>query len=311
MTPMIANPRVPSRAFALVLAGGGARGFAHAGVLRALEQLGAVPSAAIGVSMGALVAATYALREDWYQALLGVARSSFPQPLHARAGGRRTASERIRAPFRLARGVWELFFGWGVGTSALAPARKMLDELTQGRPLESGRIPVAVCATDLVSGRRVVFRSGSASDALHASAALAGIAPPLRRRDQLLADGVYADIAPVDVARDLGCPVVIAVDPGQALVTGEIHNGFGAMLRAIEICQMQHASLRFAQADLVLRPQFARTIDTLEFGARRECVAAGIRVVREQQRAIGQLLALGAAPKGTMNSAPGRIQRAR
>ena len=59
------------RRFTLVLAGGGTRGYAHVGVLRALEHMGLAPSGIAGVSMGAVVGATYALRDDWYTALIG------------------------------------------------------------------------------------------------------------------------------------------------------------------------------------------------------------------------------------------------
>ncbi len=276
--------------FTLVLAGGGARGFAHAGVLRGLELLGYQPSAIVGVSMGAVVGATYALRSDWYRALLELDLRAFPTPLHEPEEARRSIADTVRWPVTLVKAVWEMFFGWGAGTSALAPARAAMGRLTAERTLEEGRIKIAVSATDLVSGSRVILRTGPASDALHASAALAGIAPPLKRGAQLLADGVYTDIAPIDVARAFGHPVVIAIDPGQALVTGEIRNGFGAMMRAIEICQLQHAHLRFAKAGLVRRPRFHRIVDTLDFGARRECVAAGLRIVRTQRPVIERLL---------------------
>lgn len=276
--------------FTLVLAGGGARGFAHAGVLRGLDSLGYQPSAIVGVSMGAVVGATYALRSDWYRALLELDLRALPTPLREPEGARRSIANTVRWPATLMRAVWEMFFGWGAGTSARAPARAAMGRLTAERTLEEGRIEIAVCATDLVSGSRVILRTGPASDALHASAALAGIAPPLKRGGQLLADGVHADIAPIDVARAFGHPVVITIDPGQALVTGEIRNGFGAMMRALEICQLQHARLRVAKADLVLRPLFRRTIDTLDFGARRGCIAAGRRVVRTQRPEIERLL---------------------
>ena len=62
----------------LVLSGGGARGFAHVGVLRALNHLGIYPDLIVGVSMGAAVGATYALNDDWYDALIDMDISGFP-----------------------------------------------------------------------------------------------------------------------------------------------------------------------------------------------------------------------------------------
>jgi NTE family protein len=275
--------------FALVLSGGGARGFAHVGVLRALEARGLRPAAIVGVSMGAVVATTYALRDDWYSTLLAMDTRAFPRPFRSVGGGRPPLRVRVGRLFGYARAMREMFLGWGLGTRALFAGARLLRQLTLGRNLEDGRIPVAVCATDLRAGVRVVLRSGSASAAAYASSALAGVLPPLQRGDQLLCDGVYADIAPIDVARSFGCPAVVAVDAGQALVS-EIRNGYQALTRAVEICQLTHAHLRFREADLVLAPTFARTIDTLDFSARRECVAAGIEAVRRNRAELRRLL---------------------
>ena len=76
-------------------------------------------------------------------------------------------------------------------------------------------MPVAVVATDLVSGERVVLSHGSAAEAAYASSALAGILPPLTRYGMLVADDAYVDIAAVDVARDLVPDSVLAVDSGS------------------------------------------------------------------------------------------------
>ncbi|NIP58526.1 MAG: hypothetical protein GWO17_11140 [Gemmatimonadetes bacterium] len=278
------------RPFTLVLGGGGARGFAHAGVLRALEREGLLPAGIVGVSMGAVVAATYAHRDDWYRAVLSMEVSAFPGPVEtdgADASGLLPTARKVIAHLRV---LEKMVMGWGPGTGAREAGLSELRALLRSEELDGGRLPVAVSATDLTSGRRVVMRSGTAVDAVYASAALAGVLPPLEAGDHLLADGAYTDLAPVDVARSLAAGPVIAVDPGQESDAGEIHNGFQAIMRAMEICHRQHAELRFGEADLVLRPRFRRRIDTLDFGARRECVAAGLRAVRAEKRAICGLL---------------------
>lgn len=107
----------------------------------------------------------------------------------------------------------------------------------------------------------------------------------------LLVDGVYADVAPVDIARRMGAPVVISVDPSQGAGGESFTNGLQVVMRAMEICHLNHAHLRIDAADLVLRPHFDGPIDVLDFGARRECVAAGIRVARACRAEIEQALA--------------------
>lgn len=286
---------VPShRPFALVLGGGGARGFAHAGVLRGLEAADFRPHAVVGVSMGAVVGVTYAHRTDWYRALLAMDLSEFPGPRDpSGAGGtsgRWSALRRVASHLRILK---EMVSGWGPGTTARAAGLAELRRMVGSAALEDGRIPVAVSATDLITGARVVIRSGNAVDAAYASAALAGVLPPLESGERLLADGAYSDLAPVDVARKLvegEGGAVLAVDPGQPPEGVEIRNGFQAIMRAMDICHRQHAELRFAEADLVIRPRFPRSVDTLDFRARRECVAAGIRAVRRDRRRIGEFL---------------------
>lgn len=281
----------PHRPFTLVLAGGGARGFAHLGVLRALEAAGYRPAALVGVSMGAVVSAGYSLRPDWYPALLAMDTGAFPAPVPTDEQQRASRRHRWLARWLALRFVYRALTGWGVGVSARPAGIRALRTLTLGRPLEDACLSLAVCATDLRGGRRHVLRTGDAADALYASVALAGILPPLERDGLLLADGAYADLAPVDVARAFGHPVVIAVNPGQEPAIADIRNGLQALRRAMEICNLSHAGARFRQADLVLNPVFHRGVDMLDFAARRECVAAGIRAVRAQRKIIAALLA--------------------
>ncbi|MHA1165397.1 MAG: patatin-like phospholipase family protein, partial [Alphaproteobacteria bacterium] len=125
--------------FALVLAGGGVRGLAHAGVLKAVEHYGFHPSAVVGVSMGAVVAVTYALNPDWYGALVNMDTEGFPDP--PKASGR-DLPERIRALLASERMLQDMVLGWGVGSRTLEWGRSLLDSLTLGRALEEGHIRV-------------------------------------------------------------------------------------------------------------------------------------------------------------------------
>lgn len=179
-----------------MLAGGGARGFAHLGVLRALEAAGYRPAALVGVSMGAVVSVGYGLRPDWYPALLAMDTGAFPAPMPTDEQQRASRGQRWRARWLGLRLVYRALTGWGVGVAARPAGIRALHTLTMGRALEDTRLPLAVCATDLRGGRRHVMRTGNASDALYASVALAGILPPLERDGLLLADGAYADLAP-------------------------------------------------------------------------------------------------------------------
>lgn len=277
-----------TRKFGLVFAGGGARGFAHAGILHALRCDGLAPSVLVGVSMGAVVATTYGLNPGWYAALKAMDISGFPPPPDFSGRGVMAA---IRKAVVAERTLQQMYFGWGIGQPAVEWGLALLNTLIGAEPIEACRIPVFVCATDLLTGKRVVFSTGPAAEAVYASSALAGILPPARLGRRVLVDGGYSDIAPVDVARAAGADVVIVVDPSDRGAAPEPANGLEAMLRAIEICQNEHAHLRFKDADLVLRPRFSQPIGALDFQHRRVAIAAGIRAARRARTEIGELLA--------------------
>lgn len=291
MTDAFVSPTQASRRthrpFALVLSGGGARGAAHAGVLRALEHDGLRPAAIVGVSMGAIVGATYVLNPDWYRAYVDLELSDVPGLGPGTASDR---TSRLRAVLASGRALRHLLLRWGPFTHARPTMEALLERLTLGRRIEEARIPFAAVATDLASGLRVVLDSGSAAAAAYASSALAGALPPLQRQGALLADGCYADVAPIDVARTLGGELVVVVNPNAAPSAPVPRNGLQAVLRAMEIAVGHHALERFREADLELRVPMSVPVVTTDFTHHRGCVAAGVRAVRAHRAELAALL---------------------
>lgn len=279
------RPRKPK--VGLVLSGGGARGFAHVGVLRALNHIGIYPDFIVGVSMGAVVGATYALNEDWYDALMNMDVSGFPPLPDFSMPGTLNYFRNLRVAQRAITGM---YFGWGIGQPTADWGRMVLSGLTLEKSLDEGRIPVFATATDIVNGERVVFGSGPASAALYASAALAGILPPAEIGGRVLVDGGYCDLAPVDVVRDAGADVVLAVDVALNNAHNKPANGMQAMIRALEICQSEHSHLRFKAADLVIHPVIDPPVGVLDFKHRKRCAASGVRVVLRDRVSIQRMV---------------------
>ncbi len=282
------------RTLGLALGGGGVRGLAHIGVLTVLDRE-AIPIHAIaGTSMGAIVGAAYALSPDFDRKRLtkevielGI---SPPLALNLSEVDREGFLERLRRFIDVERFLIDTMWGWGVleGTG-VADA---LAKLTSGKRLEDARVPLAAVATDLLSGEKVVFRNGPASLALQASSALPGIFPPIKHEGRLLADGAFVDLVPTDVVREMGARLVVAVDVDQESMRMEISSGLQAFLRAVEIGARHHKRHHLRLADLVIRPEFGESVDSLDFSKAELCIEAGVRATERALPALRRMLKL-------------------
>lgn len=148
------SERTEKRRLGVVLSGGGARGFAHVGALRALNHIGIYPDFIVGVSMGAAVGATYALNDDWYDTLINMDISGFRPLPDFSTPGMMNYVKNLRVAQKAITGM---YFGWGVGQPTADWGRAVLSDLTLNKPLEAGRIPIFATATDIVSGERVFW----------------------------------------------------------------------------------------------------------------------------------------------------------
>lgn len=177
----------------LALGGGSARGWAHIGVIRVLEEEGIEPEIICGTSMGALVGAAYAT--DQLDNLEEVARSM----------------------------RWRDVVGFVDPTlvGGLVKAKRafaFLHRRLEDHLIEEIEVPFAAVATDLTTGREVWLREGPMLKAVRASCALPGLVQPVWDGHRWLADGVLVNPVPASVCRSLGADTVIAVDLGRSLL---------------------------------------------------------------------------------------------
>jgi len=182
----------------LALGGGAARGWAHIGVIRALEAAGIRPDMVCGTSIGALVGAAY-------------------------AGGELDRFER----WVMEMGIRELISFLDLRLSGgVIKGERLMEFLRRNfvdRPIEELALPFAAVATALGTGSEVWLRSGSTIEAVRASSALPGLFPPVRRDGQVLADGALVNPVPVSLARAMGAEIVIAVDLSSDLLGPRVH----------------------------------------------------------------------------------------
>ena len=173
----------------LALSSGGARGVAHVGVLKVLEEAGIVPDIIVGTSMGAEFGGTYAA---------GIPISQLEGLVRSTSFGRVAKSLLPTIP-------WS---GWSSGNAI----RRFLKDLLGDRTIEELPIRFAAVVTDLESGQPITLTSGSLVEAIRASLSVPGLFTPVWLDGHLCIDGGVSNPLPVDAARALGADIVIAVD---------------------------------------------------------------------------------------------------
>jgi NTE family protein len=182
----------------LALGSGSARGWAHVGVIRTLEEAGIRPDLVCGTSIGALVGAAYAAGElDRFEHwLLGLRITDVLSFMDVHLNGGMIKGERLMEFFR----------------------RNFID-----RPIEDLNIPFGVVATALHTGAEVWLREGSTIDAVRASLALPALFTPVVRDGRMLVDGGLVNPVPVSLARAMGADMVIAVDLSADILGRHLH----------------------------------------------------------------------------------------
>ncbi|MBV6418306.1 MAG: hypothetical protein CMLOHMNK_03124 [Steroidobacteraceae bacterium] len=211
----------------LVLSGGGARGAAHVGVLKVLEEMHVPIDAIAGTSMGAVVGGLYAsglsadeidaaLRAVNWEELLG------DRPPRTDLSFRRKEEDRnflVRLPLGLHGGEFRLPKGLVQGQRLNDLLRRLTLPVATIEDFDALPTRFRAVATDLESGERVVLASGDLTTAMRASMSVPGVFVPVEREGRLLVDGGLADNLPVDVARAMGVDVLIVVDVGFPLLS--------------------------------------------------------------------------------------------
>lgn len=224
--PMAASPSPERPRIGLVLGGGGARGLAHIGVLRLLEELRVPVDCIAGTSMGSIIGGLYAagMTPDEMERILE--QTDWPavfsdNPPRAALPFRAKQQQRIfltNASVGVKDRQIQLPKGLLQGQNLLLLLEELALRAASIQDFDQLKIPYRAVATDLATGERVVLRSGNLAKAMRASMSIPSILAPVEIDGRLLVDGGVSDNVPVDVARALCQPdVIIAVDVGAPL----------------------------------------------------------------------------------------------
>jgi len=276
----------------LVLSGGAARGLAHIGVLKALEEQGVHIDAIAGTSMGAVVgglyASGYSVEEleklattlDWQQALSDAPpRKDVP---FRRKQDDRDFLVKQKLSFR-DDGSLGLPLGVIQGQNLSLLLESKLAHTADTRDFDKLPIPFRAVATDIASGEKVVFSRGHLPQVIRASMSIPAVFAPVELDGRLLVDGGMVDNIPVDVARDMGVDLAIVVDIGSPLrdrkqlatVVDVLNQSITLMTRRNS--EEQLASLH--QDDVLIQPPLA-AFGVTDFGRAQDMIDAGYRATR-------------------------------
>ena len=217
----------------LVLGAGAARGFAHVGVIKALEAQGIRPDIVVGSSAGSVIATLLA----------------------SGASG----NELNRLALNLDEATiadWGLPFAGRFGGLIKGDAlQNMVNREVQNKSIEQMRIPLGIVATELQSGKGVLFRTGNTGLAVRASCSVPGVFQPAVISGKEYVDGGLVAPVPVSYARQMGATLVIAVNISSEPVHQDASGTLGVLQQTISIMQRSINQYELKSADVVIKPQ--------------------------------------------------------
>jgi len=256
---------VPPPRIALVLGGGAAKGFAHIGVIKALEAQGIRADVLAGTSVGSLVAALHGDGLDGFEL-------------------QRLALEMKES----------MVSDWSMPDRGFLRGEALQDYVNRavhGRTLDQLSRKVAIVATDLRSGQEIVFERGDTGIAVRASSSVPGVFQPVRIGNREYVDGGLVSPVPVKVARRLGADFVIAVDISTRPGDKPVRDSVDMLLRTFVIMGNALADIELRDADVVIKPDTSN-LSVTDFESRHLAILEGERaaqaVVPEIRRKLAQ-----------------------
>lgn len=283
----------------LALSGGGARGLAHIGVLKALERAGIPVDMIAGTSMGSIIgglhAAGYsadeleqlALNTDWIDLFVDT-----PPRTDLFLGQKQEKAKHfLQIRFSGLQPHIPTAYTAGQKLSNLLTSLTLEANFRSESDFDRLNIPFRTVTTDLVSGDKVVLSKGDLGEALRASLTIPLLFTPVERGEQLLADGGIVDYLPVDVVRDMGADIVIAVNILNSLRSKDgLQAPWQVADQVISIIMMISNERQIPEADIVIDPDL-HGHSSLDFSNIEQLISWGEEATLKKIGRIRQLLA--------------------
>jgi NTE family protein len=236
----------------LVLGGGAARGFAHIGVIKALESQGIKPDVIVGTSAGSLVGALYA------------------------AGNNGFALQKMALSMdEAAISDWSVpFFAKVSGVLKGEAIQQYVDRSVNNTPIEKLKIPFGAVATDLNSGKAILFQRGDTGVAVRASSAVPGVFQSVKIGSHVYVDGGLVAPVPVGFAREMGADFVIAVNISAQPEVQAASSSVDVMLQSFAIMGQSINNYELRDADVVITPVLGNMRGN-DFDGRNKAILSG------------------------------------
>lgn len=259
--PAAMQPR-PARV-AVVLGAGAAKGFAHVGVLKVLESQKVPIHMIVGTSSGSFVGSLYAYGHD-----------TFAMQKIALAMERGDVAELTLPDNGFLKGE---------------RLRDFINAKVRNTPMEKLKIPFYAVATDIKTGEGVTFHSGNTGMAVQASCALPGVYQPARFSGATYVDGGVVNPIAVDIARQQGADLVIAVDITTGIDSAVPGSTMETMVKAVEIMYNRISRIPISKADVVISPKVG-FMGAADFKFRNEAIMEGEKAAWAAMPAINAML---------------------
>ncbi len=277
----------------IALAGGGAKGLAHIGVLKYLKEQDIRIDTIAGTSIGAIVGGVYSLNPD-VSFLEIKARKLVDSEVFQELGLDKFSKEhggwftKLKNKLRSSKIIAETFFKY-----SLLPkdkTEKIFKSLFGKHTFKEVRIPFAAVALDLYSGEDVIIKEGFLWKAAQASAAIPGIFPPVKMGKKLLVDGGVTANVPINACIELGADVVIAVVFGkEPSPPGDIDTAMEVILRSDELAKLKLFRMLLDRADVVVEVNL-KELHWTDFSEIDFCIEKGIEAAKRSLKKIKEVL---------------------
>ncbi len=276
-TPVVQAPPVPVPVpeplppkkikIGLALGGGAARGFAHIGVIKALEAQGIYPDIVVGTSAGSVVGAMYAAGNTGFQL-------------------QKMALDMDEASIS----DWALpLFGKSTGVLKGEALQAYVNKSVNNQPMEKLKIPFGAVASDLKTGQPILFQRGNTGMAVRASSAVPGVFQPVTIAGHTYVDGGLVAPVPVRFARDMGADFVIAVNISTQADVQATVSSLDVIMQTFSIMGQRINQYELRDADVVIAPSLGKMAGN-DFAGRNQAILAGEQAAAQQMAQIKQKL---------------------